>query len=453
MTSGRGPRFCRGCGFTRGQTLKGAWAPLIPPHDTACESKVKTTTTTTQAFGPRVTTAVCCPSVCAREPKRVAMSAARDVGSSAARRRRERRLRSFLRHERLAVAMAVAEARHHSSRGQTTATAISEVEEQETNNAPRRQKARPPGMRPASLAEPQGTQVVLQRHVAEQVLYAPVVHILDAPMPQTGDQLIVAFRSLDNLMADQVIAVPKISCPSHAGRAALREPQIVEQLVEVPTVLTYSFIQQRTAEHIIDLPVPRTRGLHGGLQVSPPSQVTQRTAEQITDFPVRRTGTGGGLQGSSSGQGSAQRTVEQNVDITVPRTRAGGLHGFFPGTCSSQRSEVQNADIPVPRALDFLGNPRGFHHSQSSSAFRGADRHDVFGSHHHDYGLEDEEGTWRMRTWSRWRSSTSLWTASSTPAGDPCASATHTTVVGAPGGGSARSLMANKNSTPERCLD
>ena len=43
-----------------------------------------------------------------------------------------------------------------SSRGQTTATAISEVEEQETNNAPRRQKAPPPGMRPASLAEPEG---------------------------------------------------------------------------------------------------------------------------------------------------------------------------------------------------------------------------------------------------------------------------------------------------------
>ena len=64
------------------------------------------------------------------EPKRVAMSAARDVGSSAARRRRERRLRSFLRHERMAVAMAVAEARHHSSRGQTTAIPISEVEEQ-----------------------------------------------------------------------------------------------------------------------------------------------------------------------------------------------------------------------------------------------------------------------------------------------------------------------------------
>ena len=254
--------------------------------------------------------------------------------------------------------MAVAEARHH-SRGQTTATAISEVEEQVTNNAPRRQKAPPSGMRPASLAEPQVSQV-LERHVPEQVHDAPVVPILAAPVPQMGDQLIVAFRSMDNLMAEQVIAVPKISCPSHAGRAALREPQIVEQLVEVPTVLTYSFIQQRTAE-------------------------------QITDFLVRRTRTGGGLQGSSSGQGSAQRTVEQNVDIPVPRTRAGGLHCFHPGTGSSRRSEVQNADIPVPRARDFRGNPRGFHRGQSSSAFRGAERHDDFGSHHQDYGLEDEE--------------------------------------------------------------
>ena len=41
------------------------------------------------------------------------MMAARDAGS--ARRRRERRLRMHLRHERLSVAMALAEALHHSS--------------------------------------------------------------------------------------------------------------------------------------------------------------------------------------------------------------------------------------------------------------------------------------------------------------------------------------------------
>ena len=43
--------------------------------------------------------------------------------SGAAQRRRQRRLRSWLRHERMTVAMALAERTHHSSRGQTIARA------------------------------------------------------------------------------------------------------------------------------------------------------------------------------------------------------------------------------------------------------------------------------------------------------------------------------------------
>ena len=38
-------------------------------------------------------------------------------------RRRQRRLRQWLRHERLSVAMALAESQHHTSRGQKTARA------------------------------------------------------------------------------------------------------------------------------------------------------------------------------------------------------------------------------------------------------------------------------------------------------------------------------------------
>ena len=56
-------------------------------------------------------------------------------GTGSARRRRERRLRSMLRHKRMAVAMAVAEATHHSSRGQKTATAIREEVVQATHDA------------------------------------------------------------------------------------------------------------------------------------------------------------------------------------------------------------------------------------------------------------------------------------------------------------------------------
>ena len=62
---------------------------------------------------------------------------------------------------RMFVAMAVAEANHHTApRGLKTARAEKEVEEQVKYNAPRRQKAPPPGMRPASLVELQGSQVV-----------------------------------------------------------------------------------------------------------------------------------------------------------------------------------------------------------------------------------------------------------------------------------------------------
>ena len=60
----------------------------------------------------------------------------------------------MLRPERLAVAMAVAEATHHSSRGQRTATAIREVEEQVAHFGLRAQKTPPPGERPGCLADP-----------------------------------------------------------------------------------------------------------------------------------------------------------------------------------------------------------------------------------------------------------------------------------------------------------
>ena len=96
-------------------------------------------------------------------------------------------------------------------------------------------------------------------------------------MPQLVDPLVDAFRSLDSPMAEQATAVPKISCPSRAGRTALREPQTVEQSVKVPTVLT--FIQQQTAEHNVDIPVlgPRPIGCLRGFTLR---QGSQRTAEQ-----------------------------------------------------------------------------------------------------------------------------------------------------------------------------
>ena len=81
------------------------------------------------------------------------------------------------------------------------------------------------------------------------------------------------------------------------------------------------------AEQIVDIPVPRGRGVRGGLQGFPPRQSsTASGAEQIVDFLV-----GGGLQGFSQDRGS--RTANKIANILA----GGGLHGFLhdPGASSS----------------------------------------------------------------------------------------------------------------------
>ena len=74
-------------------------------------------------------------------------------GEGAARRRRQRRLLSWLKHERQSVAMALAEYTHHASRGQTRARAREEVENVARDGL-RAQKSPPPGERPGCLVDP-----------------------------------------------------------------------------------------------------------------------------------------------------------------------------------------------------------------------------------------------------------------------------------------------------------
>ena len=122
-----------------------------------------------------------------------------------------------------------------------------------------------------------------------------------------------------------------------------RRPQKVELLVEVPNVVSFSSLQPQTAEQNIDIPVPRTRGDHEG------------------------------LQGFLPGQVSSRRTVEQFVDIPVPGEGPdyGRLQDFHPGQGHTQRSAAQN---PVPGGKRATGGPEGSVPGQSSSAFRGAAR-------------------------------------------------------------------------------
>ena len=108
-------------------------------------------------------------------------------------------------------------------------------------------------------------------------------------------------------------------------------PQMVDQLVAVPTIL---YFLKQTVD---------TRGRSGGLQGFLPGQSSSSTAEQIIDIPAPGRGVQRGLQGisqerSSTAFGGAEHrfpaaTAEQNVDIPVPGS---SLHGLsVPGSSSS----------------------------------------------------------------------------------------------------------------------
>ena len=201
--------------------------------------------------------------------------------------------------------------------------------------------------RPPPLVEVR-PQLGVQRHTSEQVIETFVpVQVLDAPVPQMGVLQVVEFmQQFDVLVvAEHVIDVPKISLDRTQQRLGdcLRQPQTAEQLVEVPTIISYSSLQ-RSVEQTIDIPVPRVReGGGGGLQGFRPGQGSPvADVEQVVDFPVpqRRRRRSGGLQSSLPGQVSTA-SLEQ-----IPGFPARvGLHGFLPGQGF------------LPHRVDFLAAP------------------------------------------------------------------------------------------------
>ena len=239
-----------------------------------------------------------------------------------------------------------------------------------------------------------------------------VEQILDVPVLQMVDQSVdvdTFFRLSLPAVAEQVIEVPKVSCPSHAGRAALREPQLVEQLVEVPTELTLSLLQQRTAEQVVGTPVSpgRGRSARGGLPgsshgqgstaycgsenvVSPALHVRERSrggvqglsqgqgsssfsgADNVVSPALHARGVSrGGHQGSSQGQGSTAVCGADTVVSSASQRRGGGARGGRPGLSQVQGSsafcEADNVDIPVPHGRVERGLQR-FPRGQSSTA-------------------------------------------------------------------------------------
>ena len=136
----------------------------------------------------------------------------------------------------------------------------------------------PPGSRPDRLAGVRPQERV-QQHSADQIVdTAPALPILDVLMPLMGEQLVDVLRFFDTLcpVAVQVIDVPKISLEDIPARRLCREPQLVEQLVEVPTVVSYSSLLQRTVEQHVDIQFLVVEGDSQVFKVLLPDRVQQR---------------------------------------------------------------------------------------------------------------------------------------------------------------------------------
>ena len=276
--------------------------------------------------------------------------------TGAATRRRQRRLRAWARHERLSIAMALATVEHHSygptanaaPRGQTTGRSAREGEVREQQYGLRAQKRPITGMRQAPLFEVL-PQVGVQRHTVEQrIEHTPYVQILDAPVPQMVEQLVDALPFFDTLcpVAEQVIDVPKISLEDIPARRLCREPQLVEQLVEVPTVVSCSSFLKRTVEQTVDNPASRGRGRRGGLQGFFPGQ---STTVATVDIPVPR----GDLQGFLPGQGSTA-SFSHSPDA-ANEAGVGGFRTFPVGKKCGVRSHPESDRARQCQLMDAGG--------------------------------------------------------------------------------------------------
>ena len=145
------------------------------------------------------------------------------------------------------------------------------------------------GSRPDWLFAVSGPQERVQRHTVEQMAdSAPVLPMLDAPVPLMVEQPVQVLKFLDISLpdAEQVIEVPKIFSEDSPSRSSVSEPQLADQLVEVPTNRVYALavVAVRTVGWEAAAALSRRRG---GLQDLRPDQPEGDTAR-----PGRDTNTG-----------------------------------------------------------------------------------------------------------------------------------------------------------------
>ena len=250
------------CTFLAVCMMKGrAWGPQPQPQTTTTTA---TATATTQAYDSSVPIFLWC--LFKSNPSGRLMA---DRASGAAWRRRQRRLRSWWRHEQQTVAAVLAMVTHHSHskvgtanaalRGQKigTSTGVGPAEYFDLSSDDGRPTA---GIHVGALAAGDGSETQWHR-----VRAGPGSRCSCAADGGTVAGCVLQFfATCQPVVAEQIVDVPKIILENIPSRRLCREPQLAEQLVEVPTILTPSFIRMLQN---VDTPVPHVgRGASGGLQ-------------------------------------------------------------------------------------------------------------------------------------------------------------------------------------------
>ena len=158
-------------------------------------------------------------------------------------------------------------------------------------------------------------------------------------------------------------------------RAAARAPQLAEQLVEVPTIISYSSLQ-RTVEQHVDIPVPGGEGpisalpgfSSGQSSTATPSskkRISERIVEQIVD-PV----SSGLLLGSLPGQGSSSSHSPAGVEELADEPGEGVFRTFpknkksaklvshssprVPASGSPSTPAAQLEGAPLPDSIEWV---------------------------------------------------------------------------------------------------
>ena len=265
---------------------------------------------------------------------------------SAAQRRKQRRLRSWWRHEQQSIAAVLATVTDHSFdkvgtanaalRGQKTDTSTRVPAAAEYFTLSDEEGELAGAMRPRSLLDPRPQGKVVQHGGIGYEL----VQALDAPMLQMDEEMDDLHFLHDPIYIQEQMIVQEI--PSFPSVTRATQPADVEQVLNVPVLRFHD------EDRVLKLFLEKV-----ALLLKPEEQVSSSAAEVVQEQVIAQSLP----QACVPRQRAHQRTVEQVADSRVFPAPTGLVEQMVdvpvPGRSSSVASErnVERLDVPVRRRI------------------------------------------------------------------------------------------------------